>query len=63
MAQRWAGLAIKLTERVESLQREDARGAKNFFEEIELKIKTYSSDPGSSSEDTIKHYTDLISDK
>jgi len=40
VAQRWAGLAIKLTDRIDSLQKEDQKSAANFLENYEFKIKT-----------------------
>ncbi len=42
LAQKWAGLTIKLTERIDTLQKEESKGA-SLLEEIEFKIKTFSS--------------------
>lgn len=40
VAQKWAGLAIKLTDRLDNLEKGDKKGGANFFENYEFKIKS-----------------------
>lgn len=40
IAQKWAGLAIKLTDRLDNLQKEENKSAANFLDNFEFKIKS-----------------------
>lgn len=40
VAQKWAGLAIKLTDRIDSLEKEEKDNAKNFLDNFEFKVKS-----------------------
>ena len=56
-AQRWAALAVKLTDRVENIQKEQNKSSKNILEEFEFKIKT--SKPIHEEPTEIKHFREL----
>ena len=58
LAQKWAGLTIKLTERIDTIHKEETKGS-SLLEEIEFKIKTYS---GAEQQAPIRNIKDLQSD-
>lgn len=58
VAQRWAGLAIKLTDRLDALNNDDKKGGSDFLENYEFKIKT-----NVQVTEKPKHLSDLIKDE
>lgn len=57
VAQRWAGLAIKLTDRIEGLDKKEEKSMKSLLDEVQFNIKTYSTHEEASK--PIKHFKDL----
>jgi len=53
-AQKWAALALKVSDKMDSINREESRTGRDLLEEIEFKIKTFSA-----KESTIRHIKDL----
>lgn len=44
VAQRWANLTIKVTDRIDSIEKGRKAGSENLLEDFEFKIKTYSAE-------------------
>lgn len=53
-AQRWANLTLKITDKIEAIQKEESGSTKGLLEEIQFKVKTYSAGP-----ETIRHFSDV----
>jgi hypothetical protein len=59
-AQKWAGLALKFSEKLDALQKEKKAGSKSMFDDIEIVIKSRAQD---SSDEIIPNIRDLNKDE
>lgn len=57
VAQRWANLTIKVTDRIDTIEKERQSKADNLLEDFEFKIKTFSTD-----EKPIEHIEEIKDD-
>jgi len=58
-AQKWAAITLKVSERVDSMEKDEKRSKGDVFEEIEFKIKTFSYRDRDTKDNEIKHIQDL----